>query len=121
MAVYHDEIEIEDFEYDEDEEIYYYPCPCGDRFQISKVHFFCLYLGRYAKVTSSSISVRRPKPIRHSPVYHLLSYTPVCVGIVSYEKKKSPCVEWHSFTSCVKVRLDVQWQPLTAHRRVVVF
>jgi len=37
MAVYHDEIEIEDFEYDEDEETYYYPCPCGDRFQISKV------------------------------------------------------------------------------------
>lgn len=37
MSVFHDEIEIEDFEYDEEEEIYYYPCPCGDRFQISKV------------------------------------------------------------------------------------
>ncbi|RZF34896.1 hypothetical protein LSTR_LSTR012893 [Laodelphax striatellus] len=36
MTVYHDEIEIEDFEYDEDDEIYYYPCPCGDRFQITK-------------------------------------------------------------------------------------
>ncbi|KAJ3647546.1 hypothetical protein Zmor_019417 [Zophobas morio] len=36
MSVFHDEIEIEDFEYDEDDEIYYYPCPCGDRFQISK-------------------------------------------------------------------------------------
>ncbi|RZB41718.1 DPH3 -like [Asbolus verrucosus] len=36
MSVFHDEIEIEDFEYDEEEEIYYYPCPCGDRFQISK-------------------------------------------------------------------------------------
>ncbi|KXJ76070.1 hypothetical protein RP20_CCG010340 [Aedes albopictus] len=36
MAVYHDEVEIEDFEYDEEEEMYYYPCPCGDRFQISK-------------------------------------------------------------------------------------
>ncbi|TMW50155.1 hypothetical protein DOY81_004780 [Sarcophaga bullata] len=36
MSVYHDEVEIEDFEYDEEEEIYYYPCPCGDRFQISK-------------------------------------------------------------------------------------
>lgn len=32
-----DEIEIEDFEYDEEEEMYYYPCPCGDRFEISKV------------------------------------------------------------------------------------
>jgi diphthamide biosynthesis protein 3 len=37
MSVYHDEIEIEDFEYDEEEETYYYPCPCGDRFQITKV------------------------------------------------------------------------------------
>ncbi|CAH1364453.1 unnamed protein product [Tenebrio molitor] len=36
MSVFHDEIEIEDFEYDEEEEIYSYPCPCGDRFQISK-------------------------------------------------------------------------------------
>lgn len=36
MSVYHDEVEIEDFEYDEEEEIYYYPCPCGDQFQISK-------------------------------------------------------------------------------------
>ena len=31
MSVFHDEVEIEDFEYDEDEETYYYPCPCGDR------------------------------------------------------------------------------------------
>lgn len=37
MSVYHDEIEIEDFEYDDEEDIYYYPCPCGDRFQITKV------------------------------------------------------------------------------------
>ena len=33
---YHDEIELEDFEYDEEEETYYYPCPCGDRFAITK-------------------------------------------------------------------------------------
>lgn len=37
MSVYHDEVEIEDFEYDEESETYYYPCPCGDRFEISKV------------------------------------------------------------------------------------
>lgn len=36
MSVYHDEIEIEDFEFDEEDEIYHYPCPCGDRFEISK-------------------------------------------------------------------------------------
>jgi diphthamide biosynthesis protein 3 len=36
MSVYHDEVEIEDMEYDEEEEMYYYPCPCGDRFQITR-------------------------------------------------------------------------------------
>lgn len=36
MTVYHDEVEIEDFEYDPDDETYYYPCPCGDQFQITK-------------------------------------------------------------------------------------
>lgn len=47
MSVYHDEVEIEDFEYDEEDEMYYYPCPCGDRFQISKV---CWVLGYIAIV-----------------------------------------------------------------------
>ncbi|KAG7248196.1 hypothetical protein CRUP_024675 [Coryphaenoides rupestris] len=36
MSIYHDEVEIEDFEYDEDAETYYFPCPCGDRFVITK-------------------------------------------------------------------------------------
>ncbi|KAJ2886811.1 Diphthamide biosynthesis protein 3, partial [Coemansia aciculifera] len=35
MASFYDEIEIEDMEFDEDELTYYYPCPCGDRFQIT--------------------------------------------------------------------------------------
>uniref|UniRef100_A0A7E4UYM1 Diphthamide biosynthesis protein 3 n=1 Tax=Panagrellus redivivus TaxID=6233 RepID=A0A7E4UYM1_PANRE len=35
MAVFHDEIEIEDFEFDEENSVYHYPCPCGDRFEIS--------------------------------------------------------------------------------------
>lgn len=34
--VFHDEVEIEDFEFDEDDDTYYYPCPCGDRFAITK-------------------------------------------------------------------------------------
>lgn len=41
MAAYHDEVEIEDFEYDEEEETYYYPCPCGDRFAITKEELEC--------------------------------------------------------------------------------
>ncbi|XP_059130048.1 diphthamide biosynthesis protein 3-like isoform X1 [Peromyscus eremicus] len=36
MAVFHDEVEIEDFQYDEDLETYFYPCPCGDNFSITK-------------------------------------------------------------------------------------
>ena len=37
MSVFHDEVEIEDMEYDSQLETYFYPCPCGDRFQITKV------------------------------------------------------------------------------------
>ncbi|XP_053455437.1 diphthamide biosynthesis protein 3 isoform X1 [Nycticebus coucang] len=36
MAVFHDEVEIEDFQYDEGTETYFYPCPCGDNFSITK-------------------------------------------------------------------------------------
>jgi len=35
MSIFHDEVEIEDFEFDEEEGVYYYPCPCGDKFAIS--------------------------------------------------------------------------------------
>ena len=34
MSIY-EEIEIEDMVFDEETEIYYYPCPCGDKFNIS--------------------------------------------------------------------------------------
>ena len=37
MSVFHDEVEIEDFEYDAETETYYYPCPCGDQFEITLV------------------------------------------------------------------------------------
>lgn len=33
--VFHDEIEIEDMTFDEERKIYTYPCPCGDKFEIS--------------------------------------------------------------------------------------
>lgn len=31
----YDEIEIEDMDFDEEEGIFYYPCPCGDKFRIT--------------------------------------------------------------------------------------
>jgi len=34
MSIY-EEVEIEDMIFDEDELIYTYPCPCGDKFQIT--------------------------------------------------------------------------------------
>ena len=33
---FYDEVEIEDFEFDPISRTFYYPCPCGDRFQISQ-------------------------------------------------------------------------------------
>ncbi|CAG9314748.1 unnamed protein product [Blepharisma stoltei] len=32
---FYDQIEIEDMEWDADTEVFFYPCPCGDKFQIS--------------------------------------------------------------------------------------
>jgi diphthamide biosynthesis protein 3 len=34
LAIY-DEIEFEDLNWDEALQVYHYPCPCGDRFQIT--------------------------------------------------------------------------------------
>lgn len=31
-------VEIEDFDYDEERETFFYACPCGDKFQITKVY-----------------------------------------------------------------------------------
>ena len=36
MGAYYDEIEIEDMAWDEKKGVYHYPCPCGDRFEISR-------------------------------------------------------------------------------------
>jgi hypothetical protein len=36
MSIY-DEIEIEDMDFDEQSRTFFYPCPCGDKFQITLV------------------------------------------------------------------------------------
>ena len=36
MGGYYDEIEIEDMVFDPVKKVFHYPCPCGDRFEISK-------------------------------------------------------------------------------------
>ncbi|KAJ3329585.1 Diphthamide biosynthesis protein 3 [Gonapodya sp. JEL0774] len=37
---FYDEVEIEDMDFDEIKRIYYFPCPCGDKFQISEDDLF---------------------------------------------------------------------------------
>lgn len=36
-GVVHDEVEIEDFEYDPETDTFTYPCPCGDEFTVLRV------------------------------------------------------------------------------------
>lgn len=36
MGAYYDEVEIEDMVWDVSRRVYHYPCPCGDRFEISR-------------------------------------------------------------------------------------
>ncbi len=36
MGAYYDEIEIEDMAWDDEKGVYHYPCPCGDRFEITR-------------------------------------------------------------------------------------
>jgi len=55
MSIYHDEVEIEDMEYDDESEMYYYPCPCGDKFQISKVGTIRKYRCRLPKSKHDSL------------------------------------------------------------------
>jgi hypothetical protein len=54
MAVY-DEIEIEDMDWKADERVFYYPCPCGDKFSITLVR--CL------RAFSPSIKIQAERPL----------------------------------------------------------
>ncbi|KAJ3899981.1 zf-CSL-domain-containing protein [Lentinula edodes] len=36
MGAYYDEVEIEDMVWDASRKVYHYPCPCGDRFEITR-------------------------------------------------------------------------------------
>ena len=56
MAAVYDEVEIQDMEYDAEEQVYYYPCPCGDRFSIDLED---LYIGEeIASCPSCSLTIR---------------------------------------------------------------
>ncbi|KAG3168440.1 hypothetical protein PC128_g19396 [Phytophthora cactorum] len=56
MASVYDEVEIEDMEFNAEEQVYYYPCPCGDRFSIDLEE---LYDGEdIATCPSCSLTIR---------------------------------------------------------------
>lgn len=101
MSIYHDEVEIEDFEYDEDDEMYYYPCPCGDRFQITKVfkelrlskyYLFIILEPKYIFWRELVEANRRPqKPIKQKqkylifkPCYLTITYLNLYVGNIFF-------------------------------------
>ncbi|VDN05861.1 unnamed protein product [Thelazia callipaeda] len=82
MSVFHDEVEIEDFEYDEAAELYFYPCPCGDRFEITKE---MLEAGEdVATCPSCSLIIR-------------VIYDPDC--FINLEDVSFPVKEKHQFTT----------------------
>ncbi|KAI5119679.1 hypothetical protein M0805_009623 [Coniferiporia weirii] len=47
MGAYYDEVEIEDMVWDEARGVFHYPCPCGDRFEISRAQ-----LARYEDIAT---------------------------------------------------------------------
>lgn len=66
MGAYYDEIEIEDMAWDEEKRVYHYPCPCGDRFEISRKQ-----LANYEDIAtcpSCSLIIR----VVYDPVCYLL-------------------------------------------------
>lgn len=36
MSSFYDEIELEDLTFDQGNDLFHFPCPCGDRFEISR-------------------------------------------------------------------------------------
>jgi diphthamide biosynthesis protein 3 len=68
MGAYYDEIEIEDMVWDEEKGVFHYPCPCGDRFEISRKQ-----LANYEDIAtcpSCSLIIRIIfDPVRNLPFY----------------------------------------------------
>jgi hypothetical protein len=50
MQSVYDEVEIEDMDFDTETQIFYYPCPCGDKFQITLVNQILLIISYKSKI-----------------------------------------------------------------------
>ena len=89
MGAYYDEIEIEDMTWDNVKKVFHYPCPCGDRFEISKAQL--RDCEDVATCPSCSLIIR-------------VIYDPVCVRSNSWFYKFSRSFDGSSITKIMKVR-----------------
>ena len=60
MTSVYDEVELEDLEWSPEERTFFYPCPCGDRFQISLVS-----LCPFVEILFYSSNHLRFRPVPH--------------------------------------------------------
>jgi len=89
MGAYYDEIEIEDMTWDNVKNVFHYPCPCGDRFEISKAQLRdCEDI---ATCPSCSLIIR-------------VIYDPVCAQLHLRVGKFSHSPDGSSITKITKVR-----------------
>ena len=90
MGAYYDEIEIEDMTWDNVKKVFHYPCPCGDRFEISKAQL--RDCEDVATCPSCSLIIR-------------VIYDPVCVQSRSWFYKFSHSSGGSSITKIMRVRM----------------
>lgn len=70
---FYDEVELEDMAYDEDRDLFHYPCPCGDRFEITRQQL--KDAEDVAKCPSCSLIIRVVfDPVRMLPPVHCSSH-----------------------------------------------
>ena len=63
MASIYEEVEIEDMTFDSEAQIYYYPCPCGDKFSIALSRF-----GMYAGQLRNPLKNNQKEPLKYNRI-----------------------------------------------------
>jgi diphthamide biosynthesis protein 3 len=100
MGAYYDEIEIEDMAWDEEKGVFHYPCPCGDRFEISRKQL--TNCEDVATCPSCSLIIR-------------VIYDPVR-GMLIWSLNKIPMLSCHSWT--LRMSLQMMRTPPRVRKRM---